>query len=138
MDQNQNVNTDSLVGVLAQGYLQLTLAYEDMLEQGEKMLKVCQDDTLDQNEAQEKLKAIVEFRAKLFGHIHKMNDSLEKIKKQIAYNMGAEELSLDQLLSEVPSQSTAELEHALKEQGELLHKIKQVEQEIAKINPNLI
>jgi hypothetical protein len=133
--EHDPISVESLVSILAQGYFQQSMAYEDLLELTEKQLEHCQEKELGQEDVKIKLAGMKEERARLLGHIAKMNESLEKVKNQIAVTMGVPELSFDMFHKEASGQSTAELEKILSQIGQLLGRIKVAEEQMQKLNP---
>lgn len=129
---NNPISVDNLIGILAQGYLHQSLAYEDLAEQTEKKLQLVQEQDLNQAAVKEQLAQIEREQKRLMTQITNMNEKLDQVKNQIAVNMGETELSLDKLLNENPGQSTFELEKVLQYIGQLMGRIQQAEQELAK------
>jgi|GEM_PF-5805618 len=130
--EHDPISVESLVSILAQGYFQQSMAYEDLLELTEKQLQYCQENDPGQEDVKIKLAGMEEERVRLLGHIAKMNESLEKVKNQIAVTMGVPNLSFDMLLKEASGQSTAELEEILSQIGQFIGRIKAAEEQMQK------
>jgi hypothetical protein len=128
-------SADNLISILAQGYFQQSLAYEDLLEVTEKKLELYQEQDISRKDVKIKLAGMEAERVRLLGHIAKMNESLEKVKNQLAAAMGVADLSYDLLLQEAKGQSTAELEKILSHIGQLIGRMKAAEEYIQRIDP---
>lgn len=105
---------EQLVEILTKGYSQQQELYRKMLDEAKAQHKHCQEATFAQDEDLLLLTEIVSKRQEMMSQVDKQNQTLGKVKKQLADRLGIEEVKLSALRAalEQDAQATGESQFA--------------------------